>query len=78
VDKRDVDKGLVGERVMLIPLDEQGASRRELIGWLRSIEDDGVMFSKQFYSEPLKRPMPETAKFWPWERVGGVAPLLED
>jgi hypothetical protein len=78
VDKRDVDKGLVGERVLLIPLDEQGASRRELIGWLRSIEDDGVMFSKQFYSDSLKRPMPETAKFWPWERVGGVAPLFED
>ena len=78
MDKRDVDKELVGQRVMLIPLDEQGASRRGIIGWLRSIEDDGVMFSKQFDSDSLKRPMPETAKFWPWERVGGVAPLLED
>jgi hypothetical protein len=31
VDKRGMDKGLVGERVMLIPLDEHGASGRELI-----------------------------------------------
>ena len=78
MDKRDMDKGLVGERVMLIPLDEQGASRRELIGWLRSIEDDGVMFSNEFYSDSLKRLAPESAKFWPWKRIGSVAPLLED
>ena len=76
--KRDVHKEWVDKRVMLIPLDEHGASCRELIGWLRGIEDDGVMFSKQFYSDSLKSPMPETAKFWPWERIGNVAPLFED
>jgi hypothetical protein len=63
---------------MLIPLDEHGASGRELIGWLRGIEDDGVMFSKQFYSDSLKSLMPERAKFWPWERIGNVAPIFED
>jgi hypothetical protein len=78
VDKRDVHKEWVGNRVMLIPLDEHGASGRELIGWLRGIEDDGVMFSKQFYSDSLKSPMPERAKFWPWERIGNVAPIFED
>ena len=78
MNKRDVDKEWVGERVMLIPLDEHGASGRELIGWLRDIEDDGVVFSKQFYSDSLKRPMSEKSKFWPWERIGNVAPLFED
>ena len=78
MNRRDVPKEWVGERVMLIPLDEHGASGRELIGWLRGIEDDGVMFAKQFYSDSLKRLMPETAKFWPWGRIGSLAPTFED
>ena len=50
MDKRDVHKEWVGNRVMLIPLDEHGASGRELIGWLRGIEDEGFYNRRRLHS----------------------------
>jgi hypothetical protein len=77
MDRRDVQEGWVGRRVRMIPLDERGVSGYELHGWLRGIEEGGVFFEKQFYSDSLRRQMPEKAKFWPWEQIGYLEPLPE-
>ncbi len=53
MNRRRVREEWVGRRVVLIPLDERGASGYQLHGWLRSI-DDGDLFAKQFYSDSLR------------------------
>ena len=77
MDRVYVDKEWIDRKVVLIPLDERGTSGYELQGWLRGIEDDGIVFAKAFYSDSLKKQMPEIGKFWPWERIGYLEPLTE-
>jgi hypothetical protein len=59
----------IGHRVILFPLDERGDSGRALHGWLRDVQDDGVLFTKGFHSDTFKL-MPENPEFYPWHRIG--------
>jgi hypothetical protein len=65
-----VSESWIGRRVILFPLDEQGDSGRALHGWLRGVQDNGVLFAKGFHSDTLHKLMPETPEFYPWHRIG--------
>ena len=53
MDRSRVSESWIGHRVILFPLDEQGDSGRALHGWLRDVQDDGVVFAKGFTPIPL-------------------------
>jgi hypothetical protein len=74
MDRSRVPDSWIGRQVVLIPLDAQGASGKELYGWLDGVQDDGIWFAKGFQSDSLKRLMQENAKFYPWSRVGWMEP----
>jgi hypothetical protein len=65
----------VGKRVSVVFLDEQGRSLPKRSGWLRGASEEGIEFAQEFWSDSLKKPMPENARFYPWSRVGGMALL---
>ena len=77
MDKRYVPESWIGKRVAVILLTEGGSSLPERHGWLRGVSDEGIEFAQQFYSDSLKRLMPEKAKFYTWSRLGYVD-LLDD
>jgi hypothetical protein len=74
MDRSSVPESWIGSRVILFPLDEQGDSWRALHGWLRGVQDDGVLFAKGFYADSLNRLMPEKPEFYPWHRIGFLEP----
>jgi hypothetical protein len=70
MDRSHVSESWIGHRVILFPLDEQGDSGRALHGWLRDVQDDGVLFAKGFHSDTFNKLMPEKPEFYPWHRIG--------
>lgn len=77
MDRSRVSESWVGRQVILIPLNERGESGNELRGWLRGIEDEGVVFAKAFHSDSFNKLMPEAAKFYPWTQIGLLEPHNE-
>jgi hypothetical protein len=53
MDRKNVPETWIGQKVVLIPLDQDGASMQELYGWLRDVSAEGITFSKEFYSNIL-------------------------
>ncbi len=41
-------------------------------GWLRYVNNEGIGFAKAFYSDSLRRQMPEKVQFYPWAFIKDV------
>ena len=74
MNRSRVPESWIDRLVLFMPLDEQGVSGPMLHGWLRGVQDDGILFAKGFHSDSHKRLMPEDAKFYPWSTVGLLEP----
>ncbi|MDP9438683.1 MAG: hypothetical protein M3P49_08055, partial [Actinomycetota bacterium] len=70
MERRFVPYSWVGKKVGIMPIGDRDEPLPTRIGWLKGVNDEGIEFSDQFYSDSLERLMPTKADFYPWSRLG--------
>ena len=75
MERNFVPDSWVGQRVMIVPFDEGGASLPEQRGWLVDVADEGIVFAQEFWEDSLGKLLPEKARVYPWDTLALVTLL---
>lgn len=75
MERNFVPDSWVGQRVMIIPFDEGGASLPEQRGWLVDVADEGIVFAQEFWDDSLGKLLSEKARVYPWDTLALVTLL---